>query len=106
MVKFLIFLALLGGCAAPPSIDTSVVPPVPVWTKPKPYWSDEAIAAKIKAGLNSDIELKLLPIQVDTKSGEVTLKGAVRDEGQARRAVAIAGSVPGVKRVKNNLVIK
>lgn len=102
----MILLVFLGGCATSPSVDMPAVPPVPIVTKPTPYWSDDAISAKIKAGFNSDIELKLLAIQIDTKSGEVTLKGTVRDEGQARRAVAIAGSIPGVKRVKNNLLIR
>lgn len=100
-------LLILAGCAtqypAAP-VPTPEIPPVA--EKPKPYFDDSLIVSKIKSGFSTDIELKTAAINVESKSGEVVLKGVVGDEGQLRRAAAIAGKTPGVKRVKNNLVVK
>lgn len=109
MPRIIVILSLmLAGCATQyTAIPTTPAPEIPpVVEKPKPYFDDNLIISKIKSGFSTDIELKTAAISVESKSGEVVLKGVVGDEGQMRRAAAIAGKTPGVKRVKNSLVVK
>ena len=96
----------IAGCASQSTAPMMAPEIPPVVETPKPYFDDNLIITKIKSGFSTDIELKTAAIGVESKSGEVVLKGFVRDEGQMRRAAAIAGKTPGVKRVKNNLVVK
>lgn len=108
MPRIIVVLFLvLAGCATQYTTAPMPAPEIPpVVEKPKPYFDDNLIISKIKSGFSTDIELKTAAIGVESKSGEVVLKGFVGDEGQMRRAAAIAGKTPGVKRVKNNLIIK
>lgn len=64
---------------------------------------DAIITTKIKTKLIEDPITKARKIDVDTVNGVVTLTGLVDSEEEIQRAVAIAQSVPGVKRVVNNL---
>jgi hyperosmotically inducible protein len=68
-------------------------------------WDDSAITTKINAELVKDPVTKARKIDVDTLQGEVVLTGVVGSEEASRRAVEIAGQVPGVKRVKNDLQV-
>jgi hyperosmotically inducible periplasmic protein len=67
---------------------------------------DMAITASIKAGLLKDPDLSALGIDVDTREGVVTMKGAAGDEAARTRATRIAESVKGVKEVRNHLAVK
>jgi hyperosmotically inducible protein len=69
------------------------------------YIKDSEITLKIKTKLIQDPELKAFSIDVDTINGVVTLTGAVENRMQKRRAVEIAASVEGVKKVIDNLQI-
>jgi hyperosmotically inducible protein len=63
---------------------------------------DSAITAKVKTALLADPAVKGLQIEVDTKDGVVTLKGAApKSEGD--RAVQIARDTSGVKSVDNQI---
>lgn len=64
---------------------------------------DALITAKIKAKLIEDPVTKARKIDVDTVNGVVTLTGVVESEKEIERAIEIAKSVPGVKKVVNNL---
>lgn len=64
---------------------------------------DAIITTKVKTKLIEDPITKARKIDVDTVNGVVTLTGLVDSEEEIQRAVAIAQSVPGVKRVVNNL---
>lgn len=64
---------------------------------------DAIITAKIKAKLIEDPLTKARKIDVDTVNGVVTLTGLVESEKEIERAIEIAKSVSGVKRVVNNL---
>lgn len=64
---------------------------------------DAVITTKVKTKLIEDPLTKARKIDVDTVNGVVTLTGLVDSEEEIQRAVAIAQSVPGVKRVVNNL---
>ncbi len=67
---------------------------------------DAGITAKIKLKLIEDPELKAFSIDVDTVNGVVTLTGVVKNEKQRMKAIKIAKSVPGVKKIINNLQIE
>lgn len=64
---------------------------------------DAIITAKVKAKLIEDPITKARKIDVDTVNGVVTLTGLVESEKEINRAIEIARSVPGVKKVVNNL---
>ncbi len=66
---------------------------------------DAVITTKIKAKLIEDPITKARKIDVDTVNGIVTLTGLVDSEEEIKRAIAIAESTPGVKKVVNNLRI-
>lgn len=67
---------------------------------------DAAITASINAGLAKDGELSALKIDVDTKSGVVTLHGSAPSASARERATMIARSVKGVTAVDNKLTLK
>lgn len=66
---------------------------------------DATITAKIKLKLIKDPITKARKIDVDTVNGVVTLTGVVENEKEIKRAIEIAKSVEGVRKVVNNLKI-
>ncbi|MDD2274103.1 MAG: BON domain-containing protein [Desulfuromonadaceae bacterium] len=70
------------------------------------YIDDSAITTKIKTGIFDDLRLKTLQIEVQTFKGVVQLSGFVDSQQHANIAGEIAGLVPGVKEVRNDLVVK
>lgn len=64
---------------------------------------DAVITTKVKAKLIEDPVTKARKIDVDTVNGVVTLTGLVDTEAEIKRALEIASSVAGVKKVVNNL---
>ena len=68
--------------------------------------SDAAITASIKTDFLKDPDLSVLRIDVDTKSGVVTLNGLAGDEPARQRAEKMASAVKGVREVRNFLVVK
>jgi len=67
---------------------------------------DIAITTAISAALAKDPEIKLLKINVDTKSGAVVLNGSVPTESVRERAGAMSKRFSGVQSVDNRLIIK
>jgi hyperosmotically inducible protein len=67
---------------------------------------DAVITSSIKLKLAKDDVVSAFNIDVDTDHGEVTLTGTVKRELEAKRAISIAESVEGVKKVKSVLTIK
>lgn len=67
---------------------------------------DAGITTKVKMKLANDDLVSALKIDVDTKDGMVTLTGTVKSELEARRAIELAESVEGVKRVTSVLTVK
>ncbi len=67
---------------------------------------DAAITTKIKAAILAEPGLRVLQINVDTVNGASTLSGTVDSKSDSDRAKEIAGSISGVKRVDNQLVLK
>ncbi len=70
------------------------------------YIDDKTITGKVKAELFGDPVVSGFDVHVNTFEGNVQLNGFVNTEEQKRRASEIARAVPGVKWVKNNLVVK
>ena len=71
-----------------------------------PAVNDTAITASIKTDFLKDPDLSVLKIDVDTKGGVVTLNGLAGNEAARTRAEKMAGSIKGVKEVRNFLVVK
>jgi hyperosmotically inducible protein len=68
---------------------------------------DAAITAKIKTAFAKDKEVSAIKINVDTDNkGVVTLKGNVKSQAEADKAVQIAKSTEGVNSVKSELTVQ
>ena len=70
------------------------------------YVDDSVITTKVKTLLANDDFFKSFQISVETFKGIVQLSGFVNSQKAVDKAGAIAGSVKGVKNVKNNLIVK
>ena len=68
-------------------------------------WDDSAITSKIKTALVKDPDVQARKIDVDTVEGNVVLTGVVPTSTEANKAAKIAKSIPGVKKVTNNLQV-
>jgi osmotically-inducible protein OsmY len=70
------------------------------------YVDDSVITTKVKSMLAADDFLKSFQIGVETYKGIVQLSGFVNAQKAVDKAIEIAGSVKGVKSVKNDLIVK
>jgi len=70
------------------------------------YLDNSVITAKVKSKLAADSEVNSLGITVNSYKNTVQLSGFVDNKKQSLHAAELAGEVPGVYSVKNNLVIK
>jgi len=68
--------------------------------------SDDRITEDINEEMTKDHDLDASNISVETKNGEVILKGTVSDRESKRRAEEIAESCSGVSDVQNQIRIK
>ena len=68
--------------------------------------SDTEITTKIKAKITGDGDLSPFNINVDTKDGVVTLRGAVKSAHSKAEAERIAKDTTGVKSVHNMLEVE
>jgi osmotically-inducible protein OsmY len=66
---------------------------------------DSMLAEKVKSALADDPALKLLAIDAGASGGVVTLYGTANTLANREKAARVASGVPGVKSVKNQLVI-
>jgi hyperosmotically inducible periplasmic protein len=66
---------------------------------------DTAIAARVKAALLAEKNVKSADVSVDTFQGRVILRGTVPDAEQIALAGQVARAVGGVKSVDNRLVV-
>ncbi|GFE60651.1 BON domain-containing protein [Geobacter sp. AOG2] len=70
------------------------------------YVDDSVITTKVKAAIFGEKTLKTLQINVKTFQGVVQLSGFVDSPQSVTKAGEVAGSVEGVKEVKNDLLVK
>jgi osmotically-inducible protein OsmY/Icc-related predicted phosphoesterase len=68
--------------------------------------ADSVVEARVTARLADDPRTALAPIDVAAIAGEVTLVGAVPSQAAKEAAEQIARSVPGVRLVVNELVVR
>jgi hyperosmotically inducible periplasmic protein len=69
--------------------------------------SDTSLTTKVKSGLLADSMVGALAIDVDTTEGVVALNGITTSEQERQRAIQVAQSVEGVRRVDaRNLVVR
>jgi len=66
---------------------------------------DATIATRVKTALLNAPEVHAQQIQVQAEQGVVTLTGAVPDEAEVERALAVARSVGGVRDVRSSLKV-
>ena len=68
---------------------------------------DATITAKVKTEFAKDKDVSALKINVDTDAkGAVTLKGNVKSQAEADKAVQVAKGTKGVTSVKNELKVQ
>jgi osmotically-inducible protein OsmY len=70
------------------------------------YIDDSVITSKIKIAILNDRSLKSSEINVETYKGIVQLSGFVASRVSAEKVSEIAGRVPGVKSIKNDIRLK
>ncbi len=70
------------------------------------YIDSSVLTSKVKTAIYNDPMLKVLQINVETFKDIVQLSGFVDSPEAAARAVEVAGSVEGVKAVKNKMSVK
>lgn len=66
---------------------------------------DASTTAKVKLALAKDDQVAAYRIDVDTNNGIVTLTGNVKSPAEADRAVKVAQSIEGVKKVNSDLKV-
>jgi hyperosmotically inducible protein len=96
-----LLLLCLGGCAAGVLTGAGRSEPAANF----PAESDARITNEINRRLVADPLVDALAITVETRLGIVTLSGRVADKTAYDRAAQIARGVPGVKELRNNLLI-
>ena len=113
----LALLLALGACGERPATDTTVGSSSSTTTAPSSDTSvlgagkstgaidDAQIVTKINTGLAADKDLSVFKIDVDSKSGMVTLKGSVPNDQAKSRAAEIAKATKDVKSVDNQLTV-
>jgi hyperosmotically inducible periplasmic protein len=70
------------------------------------YIDDATITSRVKAAVLGEPSLSTLQIGVETYKDVVQLSGFVDSAQEKNRAGALALAVPGVKSVRNNLLVK
>jgi len=70
------------------------------------YVDDSVITSKVKAAILEEPSLSSAEINVETFKGVVQLSGFVSSKADIAKAVSVAGTVGGVKTVKNDMRLK
>ncbi|MEH6503854.1 MAG: BON domain-containing protein [Cycloclasticus sp.] len=109
LVSVFIFLCLLlmNGCTTL-LVGGAGAGGYAVGTDERPFGvisSDISITASVKTILIKDKQIDAFDINVDTYRGVVTLNGHVSSSALASRAVQLARTVNGVKKVTSKLAI-
>lgn len=96
-ISLLLMLALtiIAGCTSTPVSEST-----------GEYIDNTVITTKVKAAMASEEIDSLLAIEVSTYKDVVQLSGFVENEDMKAMAEKIAGSVDGVERVDNSLIVK
>lgn len=90
-----VLVIALSGCAGGPKKAST-----------GEFVDDTIITTRVKTELFKEPDIKSAQVAVETFKGEVQLSGFVSNRQTIDKAVAIARKVPGVKSVKNSLVLR
>ncbi|CUA82216.1 MULTISPECIES: BON domain-containing protein [Gulbenkiania] len=70
------------------------------------YVDDATITTRVKTRMAEDKTVSAMRVNVETLNGVVQLSGFAANEAEKSRAAEIARSVPDVKDVRNNIIIR
>jgi hyperosmotically inducible periplasmic protein len=70
------------------------------------YVDDSAITARVKKRFAEDPQVAATRISVETLKGTVQLSGFATSEGERQRAAQLARSVPDVREVRNDVIVR
>ncbi len=70
------------------------------------YVDDTTITTQIKSRMAANPVVSALAISVETLKGEVQLSGFAKTAAERAQAEAIARDINGVKRVRNDIVVR
>jgi hyperosmotically inducible protein len=70
------------------------------------YIDDAVITAKVKSTLIDDREVRARDIKVETFKGVVHLSGTAGSAHESSKAARLTRGVPGVKSVRNDIVVR
>lgn len=98
--------AVFPQAAAPPTAPPASAPPTARPAQGVADTSDAALTKAIQAGLDADPHHFFRHVDVRVDNGVATLSGFVNSSQAINRARTIAGNVPGVTRVTNNLTLQ
>lgn len=70
------------------------------------YIDDTVVTSRVKSALLNDPAVSGIAINVETYKGTVQLSGFVKTVAERNRAVHVSRTVPGVKRVQNDILIR
>jgi len=91
----LALVLLLAGCASAPGREST-----------GELIDDSVITAKVKAQFLADKVVSALDIGVETYKGTVRLSGLAKTAFEIRQAERLTREVPGVKAVRNDIVLR
>ena len=94
-LSVLVCALLIIACGSTPSTESA-----------GEFFDSSAVTTKVKASLIDELGSSGFAIQVKTFKDEVQLSGFVRSLQVRRQAGIIAAGVPGVKRVRNAIIVK
>ena len=89
------FALVLGACASTDKKEST-----------GEYFDDSVLTTKVKAALLKDPVVSGLAVNVETFKGVVQLSGFVKTAAERNRAVEVARAVPGIKQVRNDILIR
>jgi len=70
------------------------------------YIDDATLSTRVKRALVDDPALGAARISVEAQQGIVLISGFANSEEEKTRAASVAGSVPEVREVQNNLIVR
>jgi osmotically-inducible protein OsmY len=97
---------LLAGVSAAMLMTSTAYADTPRQESAGEVIDDTVITTKIKAAFVQDEKVSALRINVTSNKGVVQLSGFANSLLEAERAEEVARKVPGVKEVKNDILLK
>jgi hyperosmotically inducible periplasmic protein len=70
------------------------------------YIDDTVLTTRVKTALLNDPNVSGLSVNVESFRGTVQLSGFVKTVAERNRAVQLARGIPGVRQVKNDILIR